>query len=144
MNHAGIMTNQINKIGAISGLIGSMILLSVGLSIILDARFPGFLDPEYPSGLPYMQAIITIIISAHGIFGAILAFKDNIYGYLCLLIVGIIGIIATFSPIFVSIAGGILTHIYFASSTFRYIDLVLILTGGILGLALKEKSRVRK
>jgi hypothetical protein len=132
------MIKHNNRIGATIGLIGSMILLSVGLSRISDLYLPTFPYPDIPVATLYLQAIFTIIISVFGIIGAILAFRDNDFGYPCLLVTGIGGLGGTFFPISMSIPGGFLIEIYFMIDTFQYIDVVFMIMGGILGLVLAE------
>ena len=127
-------------IGGLFGLIGSMILLSVGLSRISDLYLPISPDPDIPTATLYIQAISTIIISVFGIIGALLGFRDNFFGYPCLLVSGIGGLVGTFSPISMHIAGGFLIEVYFMVDTMQYIDIVLIIVGGILGLFLKENK----
>lgn len=126
------------EIGSIFGLIGSMILLSVGISRISDLYLPIFPYPDVPVASLYMQAIATIIISVFGIIGAIIALKDNPFGFPCLLIAGIGGLVGTFFPIFRSWAGVFLIEIYFMIDTYQYLDLVLMIVGGLLGLVLRE------
>ncbi|MFX1288863.1 MAG: hypothetical protein ACFFFY_09955 [Promethearchaeota archaeon] len=134
------MTLHNREIGAIFGLIGSIILLSVGLSRISDLYLPISPDPDIPVPTLYIQAIATIIISIFGIIGAFLAFRDNYFGYPCLLIAGIGGLGGTFFPISMSIAGGFLIEIYFMIDTLQYIDIVFIIVGGVLGLFLRENK----
>jgi len=134
------MELQDTKLGAFLGLVGSMILLMVGLTRMADARFLIPVDTSYPVMLPYMQAGSTIVFSIIGIFGTVLAFRNNVFGYPCLLVAGIIGIVGTFIPIFISIAGGIITEIGFLNHNLLYVDVVFILMGGILGLALPQKK----
>ena len=59
---------------------------------------------------------------------------------LYLLVAGIMGILGSLFPISISIAGGILLHIFYLIDTFLYVDLVFMLMGGILGLALAQKK----
>ena len=118
-----------------------MILLMVGLSGMSDALLPVPLDLDYPVIILYTQAGATILFSSFGILGTILAFRGNANGYPYLLIAGIMGILGTFFPISSSVAGGILLHIFYLIDTFLYVDLVLMLVGGVLGLALDGKKR---
>ncbi|MFX0076067.1 MAG: hypothetical protein ACFE96_11530 [Candidatus Hermodarchaeota archaeon] len=129
------------EIGAVFGLIGSMILLSVGISRISDLHLPTFPYPDIPVGTLYIQAIAIILISVFGLIGAILALKDNLFGYPCLLVAGIGGLVGTFFPIYMSFAGGFLIEIYFMIDSLQYIDIVLIIVGGLLGLILRENEK---
>ncbi len=133
------MAVQNAKIGAILGFIGAVILLIVGLSGIsmsINLYGPGFV----PIFIPYITAGVTSAISAMGLYGAVLVIRDNFTGYTFLLIAGIIGIIGTFIPIYSYDAGWGYIQLFYLSSSFSFIDLVLMLIGGILGFALAEKK----
>jgi len=133
------MAVQNAKIGAILGFIGGVILLIVGLSGIsmsINMYGPGFV----PIFIPYITAGVTSAISAIGLYGAVLVIRDNFIGYKFLLIAGIVGIIGTFIPIYVYIDEWDWTYSFYLSSSFSFIDLVLMLIGGILGFALAEKK----
>jgi len=128
------------KIGAILGLNGAVIFLIVGLYSISMARF-FYTPPGYPIIIYYITGIATIALSACGIVGAVLAFRNiNIAGYIILLIAGIAGIICTFIPIYVYDHGYGYIEFFYLCSTALYADLVLMLVGGILGFALVEKK----
>ena len=135
------MATETTKIGEILGLGGSMILLIVGLSGISLSRSLSHPDPNYPAFLPYIIGGVTIAISALGLFGSILAFRDNNIGYANLLIVGIVGIICTFIPIYNYVKEWGYTYTSYLSSTLRDYDLVLMVVGGILGLAFVKKKK---
>ena len=130
------MAVQNTKIGAILGLIGSIILLITGLVGITLARNYSYI-PGFPTFLSYITAGVTLAFSAFGIFGTVLVFRDNPSGYTYLLIAGIAGIIGSFIPIYTYDTGyGFI--LFYLNSTFIYADLVLMLVGGILGFALAE------
>lgn len=129
-----------SKIGAILGLIGSTILLIVGLYTISFARLAYFPIPNYPAFLPYITAMVTIALSACGIVGTILVFRDFPMGYIFLLIAGIVGVISSFIPIYSYDLGYGYIYYTYLSSSMLYADLVLMVVGGILGFALAEKK----
>ena len=133
------MAVQSAKIGAILGMIGSVILLIVGLYTISMARL-GYFPPDYPVFITYITAGLTIAISAFGIFGTVLVFRDNRIGYTYLLLAGIVGVIGTFVPIYSYDHGYGYIQFFYLISTFLYADLVLMVVGGILGFALAEKK----
>ena len=126
------------KIGAILGLNGAGILLIVGLFGISIARM-GY-SPYIPPVIPYITGVVTIAFSACGIVGAVLVFRDNSVGYVYLLTAGIAGVICTFIPIYIYDHGYGYIQAFYLCSTAVYIDLVLMLMGGILGFALVEKK----
>ena len=127
------------KVGAILGLIGSVILLITGLFWISMSRL--IYSPSIPFIIPYISGGVTIAISAIGITGTVLAFRDiNIAGYILLLVAGILGIIGTFIPIYIYDTGWGYLEFFFLSNTLLYGDLILMLVGGILGFALGGKK----
>ena len=130
------MAVQNSKIGAILGLIGSFILLIVGLYTIRLIYNP---DPNFPVILPYIIGGTTIAISAFGISGTVLVFRDYSFGYIFLLVAGALGVIGTFIPIH-SYDAGYTIYITYLSNSFIYIDLVLMVLGGILGFVLADKK----
>jgi len=134
------MATETTKIGAIIGLLGSIILLIVGLSGISMSRLEYTFDPNYPTFVSYIGRGVTIAISAFGLFGSILVFRDNNIGYTILLVAGIAGIIGTYTPIYNYVTEWGYIGTSYLSNTFLYVDLVLMLVGGILGFALAEKK----
>lgn len=133
------MTVKSSKVGAILGLIGSTILLIVGLASVSMSRNAYHPDPYFPFFLPYITAFVTVTLSAFGLLGSLLVFRDTTMGYIFLLIAGIVGIVGTFLPIYIYDDGGYIV-MNFLVSTFIYADLILMLVGGILGFALAEKK----
>jgi len=128
-----------SKVGAILGLVGSVLMLLVGLFTISMARLMYNPDPNYPAFLPYIVGGVTIAISAFGMSGSVLAFRDYAFGYIFLLVAGVLGVIGSFIPIYFYDAGFtiVITNL---SATLVYIDLVLMILGGILGFALADKT----
>jgi len=127
------------KLGAIFGLIGSVILLIVGLSsMTMNQYYVSYGD--VPIFIPYITSIVTSAVSALGMFGAVLVIRDDFKGYTFLLLAGIIGIIGTFIPIYVYIDEWDWAYTFYLSSSAGFFDLVLMLVGGILGFALAEKE----
>ena len=127
------------KLGAIFGLIGSVILLIVGLgSFTMSSYMIAY--GSVPIFIPYITSIVTSAISALGMYGAVIVFRDDFTGYTFLVLAGIIGIISTFIPIYVYIDEWDYAYTYYLSRSGGYIDLVFMLVGGILGFALAEKK----
>ena len=122
------------------GLFGSIILLIVGLSSISLSRLEYRNDPNYPAFLPYIVGGVTIAISALGLFGAILVSREINIGYAILLVAGIVGIIYSYIPVYIDTSEWGYTRTSYLSNTLLYIDLVLMVVGGILGFALAEKK----
>lgn len=134
------MAVRSSKIGAIIGLIGSVILLVVGLFWISNSRniLGGY--PGLPFIVPYISALITIVLSACGITGSVLVFRDLHWGYIFLLSAGIFGIIGSFIPLYVYDTGYGYQYYMYLVATGLYIDLALMVVGAILGFALAEKK----
>lgn len=96
--------------------------------------------PGLPIFVPYITAVTTIALSACGITGSVLVFRDLHWGYIFLLSAGILGIIGTFIPIYVYDSGYGSLYYYYLVSTAIYIDLATMVVGAILGFALAEKK----
>ena len=115
------------KVGAILGIIGSIIFLIVGLYTILM------------SSLIY-TGITNILLGSLGILGVVLAFREiNRAGFILLLLAGVAGIIGSFIPLYVWDDYGYL-RFYYLCGTALNVDLILMIIGGILGLALGGKK----
>lgn len=133
------MEIQKTKVGAVLGIIGSIILLIVGLSQISFTTM-GFYDPGFPAFVYYITAGVTSAVSALGLYGSLMVIRDDHSGYTFLFLAGIAGIVATFIPIYAYDHGYGYIQTFFAGASFGFIDLVLMLVGGILGFALAEKK----
>ena len=130
------------KIGAILGLIGSVILMIVGLYWISMSRNYINAYPGFPFFIPYITALVTIVLSAFGIMGSVLVLRDLFWGYIFLITAGLLGIIGSFIPIYVYDTGwGYIIYFYLVS-TAMYADLALMVVGAILGFGLVEKRDV--
>jgi hypothetical protein len=129
-----------NKIGAIPGLIGSVVLLMAGLYWISMGRMMYSGYPGFSIFIPYIIALITIGLSAFGITGCVLVFRDFQWGYIFLLIAGIVGIIGSFIPIYAYDQGYGYIQYFYLVNTAMYGDLALMVVGALLGFALAEKK----
>jgi hypothetical protein len=70
--------------------------------------------------------------------GGIVILRGKTYGNIILLFVGILGVVGTFIPIHFYDTGWGSIYITYLCTTAMYIDLVLIIVGGVLGFAVKE------
>ena len=135
------MAEKNSRVGVILGLIGSTILMIVGLSgIALSRVISSVYPPDYPSFLVYITSGTTIAWSSIALYGIVKIYKDDENGKLYLLMAGIVGTIATFIPIYFYDIGYGYIQIFYLSTTFIYADLVLIIVGGILSYALADKK----
>ena len=115
------------KVGAILGIIGSIFFMIVGLYTILMSRL-------------LYTGITNIILGSLGILGVVLAFRDiKIAGYILLLLAGVAGIIGSFIPLYVWDDHGYL-RFYYLCATALNVDLILMIIGGIFGIALGDKK----
>ena len=115
------------KVGAILGIIGSILFLIVGLYTILISRL-------------LYTGITNIILGSLGILGVVLAFRDmKIAGYILLLLAGVAGFIGSFIPLYVWDDHGYLRFYYLCGTTLN-VDLILMIIGGIFGIALGDKK----
>ena len=127
------------KIGAILGLIGSVILMVVGLYWISMGRMFFSMYPGYNIFAIYTTSLITLGLSAIGVAGAVVVLRDLFWGYFLLLAAGIIGIVGSFIPIYTYDTGyGSMIYSYL-NNTGMYADLALMIVGAVLGFGLKEK-----
>ncbi|NHJ25206.1 MAG: hypothetical protein EAX89_11555 [Candidatus Lokiarchaeota archaeon] len=130
------------RVGAILGLIGSVILLIVGLAGIALLRAVYMGGSSYPYFLNYISSGTTIAWSAIGLYGVVKMYKEDDIGKKILLIAAVGGILATFIPIYFYDAGYGYIQTFYLSGTFVYIDLVLMLVGAILSFALAGKREM--
>jgi hypothetical protein len=130
------------KIGAIVGLVGSVILMVVGFYGVSIGRMIYSSYPDYPIFMIYITSLVTLVLSAFGVAGSVLVFRDHFWGYIFLIAAGIVGIIGSFIPIYSYYVGyGYFIYNYL-NNTALYTDLALMVVGGILGFGLKEKREV--
>jgi len=135
------------KVGPILGIVGSAILLvggfiGFGVQALVEAQLGllgvSWADIGFDPSILMIRVIITIIVAILGLIGAIIAITGKKAGTFILLIMGIVALIGSFVPIGVidlGIYGSIpVTLIY----PFFYVESILMLVGGILGLVLKE------
>ena len=125
------------KVIAGVGLLGGMILLITGL---FQTRLYGYTGDALI--FYYIHAIVTIAWACFAIASSIILLRGNNKGYIILLIAGIGALIRNFIPIYQydPYGYGYIITIYLSSSMV-YIDIVLMLLGGIYGVALKDKER---
>ena len=133
------------KVGPILGIVGGAMLLIGGIIAFvaigtLEAYLGGLgmtwadigLDPT----LLYVNFLLTLLWGLIGLIGAILGLVGKKIGVFLMLIFGIIATVGMFIPI-----GSYTILITFPinmNSSLFYVDPILLLLGGILGLALKE------
>ena len=134
-------------LGAILGSIGSFFEFMIGLVAMSSGAFMGFYFNFYLLIINYIRGFIMVLISALGMYGSVLAFKNEARGYNYLLGAGAIGVIGTLIPI------GIFVNPLFSPSypqilylvvTNFYFELILMVIGGVLGLALAEKKEKKE
>ncbi len=123
------------KVIAGVGLLAGIILLITGLSL---TRLYGYVGEA--SNFWYISAIVTIVWASIALFSSVILLRGKDIGYIILLIAGIGGIIGNFIPIFSYDVGWGYIQIINLNGTAGYIDLVLMLIGGIYGVALTERK----
>jgi peptidoglycan/LPS O-acetylase OafA/YrhL len=134
------MAEMSPRIGALLGLIGGTVLLISGLSGISMARMYIYGSSDYPIFIMYITSGTTIAWACIALYGVVKIYRDEEIGKRILLIAGIVGIIATFIPIYFYDTGYDYIQTFYLSSTFIYADLALIIVGGVLSYALTEKK----
>ncbi|HDZ16713.1 hypothetical protein LCGC14_1066180 [marine sediment metagenome] len=123
------------KVIAGMGLLGGAILLLYGLMI---SRLY-YYGTDESTVFRYINAIVTILWASMAIFSSVILLRGNKVGYTILLIAAIGGLIGNFIPIFSYDQGYGYIEIIYLNGT-AYIDLVLMLIGGIYGVALPDKK----
>ena len=135
------MVAEYKYLGTILGLMGSTILFIGGLQLVAYFRYNySIYNIEF---LFNINGITTTLIGAFGIFRSVLAIRDDARGYTYLLVAGAVGVVGTFIPICVYELRWIYPthiHILYLISTYYYVDLILMVVGGVLGFALAEKK----
>jgi len=126
------------KVIAGVGLLGGAILLIYGLTL---TRIYYSTDESFI--FRYISGIVTVLWAALALISSVLLLRGNKKGYIILLIAAVGGLIGNFIPIFsynpCTIQYPCLQVIYL-NSTAGYFDLVLMLIGGIYGVALTDKK----
>jgi len=124
------------KVVAGVGLLGGVILLIYGLSM---TRFYYNIDESMV--FRYIHAIVTIVWASLALISSVKLLKGNEMGYTILFLAGLAGIVGSFIPIFAYDPYGYgYIEIIYLNGTAGYFDLVIMLIGGIYGLALTEKK----
>lgn len=138
---------MVKVVSPILGIIGATLLtiagfIGFGLMATLQALLTGsgltWADVGLDPTLLTVSAILTLVWGLLGLVGAILAFTGKKMGVYLMLIAGGIATVGMFIPIgtytilFVTIAVNM-------NSSMFFVDPILLLLGGILGLALKDE-----
>ena len=123
------------KVIAGLGLLGGSILLLYGLMI---SRLYISVNDESTVFI-YINAIVTILWAIMALTSSVILLRGNKVGYIILLIAAIGGLVGNFIPIFSFDQGYGYIEIIYLNGT-AYIDVVLMLIGGIYGVALPEKK----
>jgi hypothetical protein len=134
-----ILAANFNRLSPFLALLGGTILLITGLvgsqTIYYDTS-PW--DIVYI--FRYINAGVTAIWAGLAIYGAVLAIRGKEQGRQYMLLAGIGGIIGTFIPIYAWEIWEGYTRTIKLNSSAMFIDVVLILIGGILGYALMQRE----
>ena len=136
---------MVKVVSPILGIIGATLLtiagfVAFGVQALLQIAIAPltFADIGLDPMLLTVSAILTLVWGLLGLVGAILAFTGKKMGVYLMLIAGGIATVGMFIPIgtytllFVTIAVNM-------NSSMFFVDPILLLLGGILGLALKDE-----
>ncbi|MHA2283756.1 MAG: hypothetical protein ACXAC5_23175 [Promethearchaeota archaeon] len=131
------------KIGAILGLIGSTILMIVGLFSLSFTRL--YIISPVPIFVYLITGGVTVALAICGIVGSVLSIRGSfIAGYAMLIGAAAIGIFGTFFPIYAYDEGWGYIQYFYLCNTALYADLVPMLVGAILGYALVDNKERRE
>ena len=137
---------MVKVVSPILGVIGATLLTIAGfigfgaiatLQVLLSTYGLTWADIGLDPSLLTVNAILTLIWGLVGLIGAILAFTGKRIGVYLMLISGLIATVGMFIPLGTYILIIVPIAVNMNSSMF-FVDPILILLGGILGLALKE------
>ena len=113
-------------IGPIIAIIGSMLLLIGGLLAVTNP-FIQIIMAVFPTIA--LSFVMPIILGVLGLVGALMAATGRKVGNYVVIISGLVAVIGMFIPVF---------FIFPLVMSLFYVDPILILIGGILGVAIKE------
>lgn len=138
---------MVKVVSPILGIIGATLLtiagfIGFGLMATLQTLLTGsgltWADVGLDPSLLTVSAIVTLVWGLLGLVGAILAFTGKKMGVYLMLIAGGIATVGMFIPIGTYTITIIPIAVNMNSSMF-FVDPILLLLGGILGLALKDE-----
>jgi magnesium-transporting ATPase (P-type) len=141
------MVVNYKHLGAILGSIGSSIELMIGLMVFSHAGQRILYWNFYLAIIDTIAGITMVLIGVFGTFGSILAFKNETRGYKYLLSAGAFGVIGTLIPIGIFVyplISPLHPGISNLVTTYYYFELILMVIGGVLGLALAEKKEKKE
>ena len=88
-----------------------------------------------------INAIVTILWASIALYSSVILLRGNKVGYVILLIAAIGGLVGNFIPIFSYDPYGYgYIEVIYLNGTAGFFDLVIMLVGGIYGVALNEKK----
>ena len=137
---------MVKVVSPILGVIGATLLtiagfLGFGLMATIQALLTTsgltWADVGFDPSLFTVSAILTLVWGLLGLVGAILAFTGKKMGVYLMLIAGGIATVGMFIPIGTYTISFVTIAVNMNSSMF-FVDPILLLLGGILGLALKD------
>jgi len=117
-------------------LVGPILVL-IGGAMLIIACIIGYTRPEFAPALAAvpiinLSFILPLILGILSIFGAILALIGKTYINYIIIIIGLVGTIGMITPI------AFYNLLYTLVVPLAFIDPVLVLIGGILGVVIKE------
>ena len=133
------------KVGPILGIVGASLLLIAGfialgaqglMEIALASAGLTWADVGFDPILFTVRSALTLVFALVGLIGAILGLMDKKIGVYLMLIFGLVATVGMFIPIG-SLTIGYMTFPVTMNGALLFVDPILILLGGILGLFLK-------
>jgi len=127
------------KAGPIVGLHGGVVMIINGLSQMQGILMVYLFPQSIPLLIRIISFLVTIAWGALGVSGAVLSLRNRKEGFTLMLTAGIGGIVGAFIPIYIYDTGYYFI-IIFLNNTLIFIDVVLILIGAILTIALVKRE----
>ena len=134
------------KVGPILGIVGAALLLIAGIvsfgaqalmELVLASAGLTWVDVGFDPILFTVRSALTLVFALVGLIGAIMALVGKKIGVYLMLIFGLVATVGMFIPIGSFTITSISFPVTMNASLF-FIDPILLLLGGILGLFLKE------
>ncbi len=134
------------KVGAIVGIIGAALLIVAGIltlstlaaaNVILENYGYEWSDFGINPTMWYVSLLVTLALGAIGLVGAILSFKDIKAGNILMIAAGTVATIGLFIPISTG-TYSIYSFVIPLTTSLFYADPIILMVGGILGLAIKS------
>lgn len=127
-----------SKAGRILGEVGAIILMAYTLYYVQMSMYFGMWPPN--NWKNFLSVILTLVWGSCIIVGVVLSAKDKRVGDYLILSFGTVALICTFIPLEILYFPPLFFNIIPLSMTFFYVDVLLVLLGGILAITIGKRD----